>query len=582
MPDYAVSTAFTGRDQVTPVFERMSKSADRFADRTSSAFRNSTKEGYKFGTIVKGILAANLIRGGIDKVSNGLQKVGSDFLTFDDTIIGAVARFDDIGPGAKNAAEMIGVLSKQTRAAVRGSRFSAVDAAKSINELAKASYDSKTAVGILPSMMAFATAGQEDLAEATSMSSDLLGAFNLRDKDTQKQLKNHMELNDMLTKSALLSTGGLRDMFETMKQVAPLAKQTGMSNAQLLAMGVTLSNAGIKGDLAATAIKRATMNIYAGGMAAEFMANGIEIADKQTGKLKELPVILKDIGTKLKPLREDVRLPILRKIFGMYGLAGSYQLMDGLQAIGEYQDKIANSGGITQQVSQFQNMSTFAKLVALANTTMEKGFQILEKFNKPGQVGIEGLITRIENFNVTPIVDGLRAFGNVVSIVYRVIEPFLPILPYVIAGFYAWKGVMAVMTFLPLVTGLAQTVFGAFKVIGAFNLLKTAWLMFNASFMGTPLGAALIAGFSLYAAGKSLFTGKDNFISQAAQSMGIVPKLRTDENGVVTGYAPNAKSAGTSSQFQGQLNIAGAPPGSSLNVLQSAPGFDAALLGANP
>lgn len=582
MADYAVATAFTATDQVTPIFDRMSQSAQRFNDRTSSAFRNVTKNGYKFGTIVKGILAANLIRGGIDKVSNGLQKVGTDFLTFDDTIIGAVARFDDIGPGAKNAASMVALMGKEVRNTVKGTRFSAVDAAKAVNELAKASYDSKSAIGILPNMMAFATAGQEDLAEATTMSSDMLGAFNLRDKDTQKQLKNHVELNDMLTKSALLSTGGLRDMFETMKSVAPLAKELRMPKEELLAMGVVLSNAGIKGDMAATALKRASMNIYAGGMAAEFLANGIQIADKETGKLKRLPVILKEIGDKLRPLREDVRVPILRKIFGMYGLAGSYQLMNGLQDISEYTEKIKNSGGISADVSKFQNMSAFAKVVELGNAALEKGFQILEQFNGNGKKGLEGLISRIERFDVKPIVQGLSAAGTIISALYNVIEPFLPILPYLVAGFYGWKLVMVGLTIWPLVQGFAALLIQGPMILGLFNLLTIGWKMFNTAFVTSPLGIALLAGFAIFAAAKSLITGKDNFISETAQSMGLVPKLGHNSEGVVTVYAPNAATAANSqSQFQGQLNITGAPPGSTLTTQQGAPGFNANLLGAN-
>ena len=63
MPDYAIGMKFTGKDMVSATMKRMGKQADVTGKRMSSAFRDATKAGYDFQTIVKGIVAANLLRG---------------------------------------------------------------------------------------------------------------------------------------------------------------------------------------------------------------------------------------------------------------------------------------------------------------------------------------------------------------------------------------------------------------------------------------------------------------------------------------------------------------------------------------
>lgn len=606
MPDYAVHTSFHGRDRgIMDAFERMIRSADKFgragssafsrvqhgSDRAASSMRNATKVGYKFGAIVKGILAANAIRGGLGQITGGLQKVGTDFLQFDDIIIGAVARFDDLGVAVAEPTKVIERLGRKTRDAVVGTRFAAVSAANAVNELAKAGYTSEAALGILPNIMAFATAGQEDLAEATKMSSEILGAFGLRSANVQDQLRNHISLNDKLTKAALLSTGGLRDMKETMETIAPMTSAFKGGVDEALALAVVLSNAGIAGTEAATAIKRAQLNIYGGKNREELMANGINPVDPQTGGLRKFSTVLGEIGQKLSKLPLGQRVPILERLFGVYGIGGQLKLLEGLKSVAEYEQKIRDAQGTSDQVARFQNMSTWAKALALGNALMEKGFQVLEKFNGDGKSGLQGLIERVNQFKVAPMVDFLRATGQTLGVLYAIIRPFLPLMPYLVAGWVAWNGVLKGMV-------LARTAYhigliGAAMVagLGPMGAFTTALSALWAAVLPFVTSATILTGaFAWVSAVRSAITGKDNIFSEMAQNLGIVPKLAKDEEGRVIGYAsdqpaaaPNAKEAEARMRvhFMGQLNVAGAPPGSTVESRTTgAPSIPMVMLGA--
>jgi TP901 family phage tail tape measure protein len=560
--------------------------------------RNATKRGYQFGTVVKGILAANIIRSGIGQIAGGLTKVGTDYLEFGDVMTGAVARFDEVNTKSAAFGQAITTQSKGVRTAILGTRSSAVDGAMSLNELAKAGYNSAAAMKILPNLTAFATAAQEKLADATKMSSDILGGFGLKNDNVAIQYKNHMKLNDQLTKSALLATGDMKDLFETLQVVAPISGEIKASQEEVLALTIALSNAGIKGTEAATAIKRGWLNLFmsTGQMQKELNANGIFPYDPKTGAPQKYTAVLKQFTKVVDKLQPQRRNLILRNIFGVYGMAGQIKMMRELKAIGEYEDKIRSADGLTQRMADAANTSWKASFQKLGNAALEAGFKILDAFAVKGKSGVDTLTASIQNFNVDPIISGLKSTVWLVEKLGAVIQPLMFWIPYLAAGALMWKGAMRVLGFAfktaTALIGLAEAGFAVFMdgILGGTAIISATVL---------PVIATLAAAFSTISAGYSLITGRDNAISMLAQWAGIVPKLRTDENGQVLGRAsdsqqypwwreeaPNATEAQARANgtWQGQLNILGAPAGSTVSGGSSsgAPSISMHLLGVNP
>ena len=138
MPDYAVSTAFTAKDKgITDAYDRMGRGADAYGDRAERAFekvsrgaehsgqalRNATKHGYNFGAILKGIIAADLIRSGVGKVKDAVTGTVGEYLRFDDEMSQAVAKFSDLGPGVKDFQGHVNSLGKEVRRVGIESKF---------------------------------------------------------------------------------------------------------------------------------------------------------------------------------------------------------------------------------------------------------------------------------------------------------------------------------------------------------------------------------------------------------------------------------------------------------------------------
>lgn len=598
MPDYAVGTKFTARDEVTPAYRRMGDAADNFRRRTSSAFRNATKEGYKFGTVVKGILAANAIRGGLGFIAQGIRTATSSFVEFDDVMVGAAARFDDIGPAAADFGLQLAKLKQGALAASSGTKYTAVEIGTSLDTLAKAGYTSVAALGTVRSMMDLAQASGEDFAATVSMSNDLLGAFGMRSANAQEQIANQARLNDILAKSGLDANGELLDMFETMKMVGPVSRTAGMGVEEVVAMAVALSNAGIKGSQAATALKHAILNIPSRRMAEEFEANGVAIADSN-GNIRKYSTILGEIAGKISKLGNREQTQILERIFGLYGIAGGANLIKSLSQLDIAEKRLKAAGGTAKTVSDIMNKySMKIKLGVLANAALEKSFQVFDAFEYRGKRGIEALTEAIRKWNPERLITGLEATATALGKLWGFLQLIGPYLPAIIQGWIAFRVAVGAIKLANLIAeGIALN-----GVLGTMNLQLAG--------IGAALGtisAAMLAVTAAWAAGKSAVTGKDNWISEAAQWLGIVPKLATDANGVITGraaqqnsfwsgpqaspadanpgrQAPNSKEAqARASRWEGQLTIAGAPPGSTLETKErGVPSFQTALLGLQP
>lgn len=551
IPDYAVGTRFTARDEVTPAYRRMGDAADAFnrratrgANDSASAMRNATKVGYQFGTVVKGILAANLIRGGIDRIVNGFQRVGGDFIKFDETMIGASARFNDIGVDVVDLTGKAINLGKGVREAIAGTKFTAVEAATAMNEFAKADFNSVAALGALRSQLELASATNTDFALSTEFSNRLLGAFGMRSKDAQKQIVSHIRLNDMLGAAANIANGDLTTLFETLKTAAPVGTLIGTTPEEMIAMGLTIDKAGIDASMAATSLKRAILNIGSADVQKELRANGIEITDNM-GKFRRLSDILGDIGKKLdsKGLARTPELTqIFDRMFGKYGLAGVLGLIKNIDAVKEYEETLHGAIGANKKMDDQLKKSLGYKLEVLGNAAIAKGFEFLDALRADGSTGLDGLIASINRFDMKPVVEGFRTFMQTAKELWPMVSLLIQHLPSLMKLFIGWKMIMIGIPIANFVGGLSG-------MIGLMPMLTLQCAGLSAALW--PISLAMIGIVASYQALKSLFTGQDNFISQAAQSLGIVPKLSTNSDGVVTGRAPDAQQSGFVKSVEG-------------------------------
>jgi TP901 family phage tail tape measure protein len=139
-------------------------------------------------------------------------------------------------------------LREQARQLGADTAFSATEAAEGMNYLAAAGFDANQVMAAMPGMLSLASAGSVELGEAASIASSILNGFGLEAEEAGR-------VADVLAKSAAATNAGVTDMGEAMSYVAPVARATGLSLEETAAAIGVMSNAGIQGSMAGTALR---------------------------------------------------------------------------------------------------------------------------------------------------------------------------------------------------------------------------------------------------------------------------------------------------------------------------------------
>lgn len=478
MPTYNVSTGFTGIDKVTPAFKRMGKSAFAASTKMKGAFNRVNK----VGTIVGGTLIAGGITRGISAITSGIGGLAREFVSFDDAIVGAGAKFKDINLSTAQGQKQLLALKQAAKEAGATTVFSTAESAKGLEFLAMAGFTSAQAMESLNTIQNLAIATGVEFAQAADQSSDLLGAFGLAAEDATVQAKNFERLNDVLTLTANSANVSLSDMFETMKVAGPIAGVYGASLEEVAAITGVLGNAGIKGSLGATALKNVMVSLAKEGSLEEF---GIQTLDA-AGDMKSMTRLLSEFGNKISKFGSGKQTQAITKVFGKIPLASVAIIKDNIANIDKLKESLLNAGGTAKLTAEQMSKSLGNRLKLLSSAASAFAFKFFEAFAGEGTDGITILTNAISNFDVKPIINGLKT-------TFTIISALLPLIKVVVVIWLAWAAILKVQAIIMGTMAAITTIWTA-----------TQWAL-NAALNANPIGLVVLAVVALIAIGVLLF-----------------------------------------------------------------------------
>lgn len=588
MPDFAVSTAFTANDRISAAFKTMEKRAGRFGRSADKAFAKAGRSASQFQTITKSILTAGIVQRGIAGLTTGLGSVTRQFIDFDDAITGATARFKDIGPDAANFNQQLKILKASARDAGATTEFTAAQAASALDFLARASFNSVEAMGSLNGMINLATASGEDFATVADFSSDLLGAFGLNVSNTAQKISNLNRLNDVLVKTANSANVTIEDMFETMKVAAPIATKVGIGLEEVAALTAVIGDAGIKGSQGATTLKNAILNIAAAKKPAveALQSIGVQV-DDGTGNMRRFTDILSDMGKNLKGVGNLQQIKVLNAILGKFAIAGGANLINSIERINTFEQTLINAAGTSKKTADIMRKSLGNRFKALASAATELGFKFFEAFENKGVNVIQEITMAVRNFDMGPIIEAAKVAIAVFKGLMFVIKPFLPILPALVAGWIAYSTALKGIAIFNAISGFVQM----FAVLrGGIGTMAA----FNAILMANPLGLVVVSATAIVAL-LVVMEKKFGILTKLFNKFAVLRGVRNlgvkafeavlgkpDVPDITKPTPPNQAQleANQNINFQGRLQIAGAPAGSSVDSKTTgAPPVDLELLG---
>lgn len=236
---------------------------------------------------------------------------------------------------------------------------SAQDAATAMLELSKAGFTAQEAMDAAKGTLQLAAAAEVDAGTAASITANAINAFGLEAKDAA-------HVADLLAGGANASSASMTDLSDGLKQAGFAFDASGQSIDDLVTSLAALTNVGLTGSDAGTALKNAMVRLQnPTDKAAKTMRTlGINAYDAQ-GNMKPWPEVLDNIRTATAGMTQEQRNAALGTIFLSDGMKALLPLLD--MSSEEYDKLKANvtAAGSAQAVAGAQTQGFNGALAGL-------------------------------------------------------------------------------------------------------------------------------------------------------------------------------------------------------------------------
>lgn len=364
---FSVEAVFKAVDRITAPVAKMQRRVRKFTSSAHRGFRrlNRSVDGFVAGAkrgAIATVAALALTTGAMaDVVATGAK--------FEQTLVNAAAKF----PGEiRKGTEAFAQLEAAAKLTGKTTEFTASQSADALNFLAMAGFNAQSSIAALPVVVDLATAAQTDLATATDIATDTLGAFGLESKDVTKQAANLARVSDVLAKTSTTANTTMGQMFQAMKKGGPMATAAGHDIETVASLIGVMAGAGIKAEIAGTAVANAYLNLAApSSKAAKILKRlGVTITDSN-GKMRDMPKLIGDINRATSKLTDVQRLGVIESIFGREGLAGINKVVaTGEKGLNDYRKTIRGATGASKTMASVMRDTLQGRLNSL-NSTIE-------------------------------------------------------------------------------------------------------------------------------------------------------------------------------------------------------------------
>lgn len=277
--------------------------------------------------------------------------------------------------------------------------FSAAQAADGLKFLGMAGFSARDAIAAIPDVLNLATAAQMDLASAADISSNIMSGFGIA-------AENAGDVADVLAAASSRANTDVSQLGQAMSTVAPISATLGISLEDTAAAIGVMSDAGIQGERAGTAMR---------GMLASLAGPTKAASDtlKQMGlTIRDVDPATNDLADILNKLRgSGMTASQAMTIFGREAASGALVLVDGAARVREFGDELNTVEGEALRMADTMRDNLGGDLQGLGSAI--SGLVI-----GMGEAGLTGAmrssiqgateLTRWLSGNLTPAIDAAK------------------------------------------------------------------------------------------------------------------------------------------------------------------------------
>ena len=404
---YSIAAIFSAKDKLSPAISKIEKRYGRFAGNVGRVLGRMNKVVNRALKIGATVALAGVI------AFTGMAV--REFIALDDAVTQAGAKFVDLDTRADSYAQSLDAIQRKSRQVASVTEFMAADAAGALDKFAMAGLASDVAMSLLMGTTNLATAAGTDLTTAVDIATDSMGAFGLAMDNAADAEKNLNRVSDVFAKTTTTANTDLNMLFESVTAGASAFTAAGQELETFAAFTGVLANAGIKGGAAGTSLRNVMLRLAKPtGEAADVLeALNVKTADAE-GNFRDAVDILADFEKGLKGMGSQQRTAALATVFGARTVTGiNILLAEGSDELRKYRGELINSAGASEQMANAMRMSLKNQLAILKSSVTELGLQFVQAFEKDGRGALERLITGVQNFDMTPIIEGARTFADI-------------------------------------------------------------------------------------------------------------------------------------------------------------------------
>ncbi len=290
----------------------------------------------------------------------------------------AVSSFSEFDEAMTKSTSILSGMSEENRKQMESTaksiasttRTSAAKAAEAYYFLASAGMDAKQAIGALPLVEKFATAGAFDMARATELLADSQSALGLSMGDTEERMKQMARVSDVLVDAGNMSNASVEQFAKALTTKSAAALR-GMNKEveEGVAILAIYADAGIKGEAAGEKLSimlRESQNaVLRDGDAWQKM--GMTLYDTN-GNMKNLADVVKMLEDATKGMSDQQKVATFDMLgFKSESIDAIRPLLGMSQKIKDYETRLRSAGGATGDVADKQMKSFSAQLDILKN-----------------------------------------------------------------------------------------------------------------------------------------------------------------------------------------------------------------------
>lgn len=346
-------------------------------------------------------------------------------------------------------------------------KFTATEAADGLRYLAMAGFSVKDQIGSLPAVLNMAAAANVDMGVSADIVSNIMTGFGIASSDSTYAV-------DVLVKTMNTANTDLLQLGDAMKYVAPVSTSLGFSFEETAAAVAKMSDAGIQGSMAGTALRAGMLRLAnpVGRAAKVMQAYGIEV-ETADGKMKSLPDIIDHLNSKFGDLGQAQKTAAIASLVGTEAASGFVSLLAvGSDEIRSYTKALEESGGTAQKVAdtQMDNLyGSFDKFTsALEGVGVKLGNEFLPHIRSVVDQGTK-LVGVISQINPGVIATGFAMAGTSAAIALTASSAIK--LGFALRGLFAAMGPAGwIITGLSVLGGLLVGVSAGYKAMNTVSL----------------------------------------------------------------------------------------------------------------